>query len=144
MGIPFITEQEIQQIAYFPTELDNIVSLEDYLLPYDADSRTVYLPCSVDETTKFHELKGQLTSMLPQYQLYFVWQDAFNNMADAIMRCNTFMLFAIDDVGNFTTYYVNFTTLPVLEMHGEVIGFDEQEREILSEDWENSNDLPFN
>ena len=39
------------------------------------------------------------------------------------------MIFALDNVGNFTTYYVNFTTLPIVEMHGEVIGLDEQERE---------------
>lgn len=132
MGIPFITEQEIQQIAYFQTELDNIVCLEDYKVAYEDDSRTIYIPCNVDETTKFHELDGQLKSLLPEYQLYFLWQDSFNSMADAIMRGNMFMIFAIDDVGNFTSYHVNFTTLPVIEMHGEVIGLDEQEREIFS------------
>lgn len=132
MGISFITEQEIQQIAYFQTELENIVCLDDYLTPYDADSRTIYLPCNVDETTKFHQLDGYLTSLLPEYRLYFLKQDAFDSMADAILRGNMFMLFAIDDVGNFTSYYVNFTTLPIVEMHGDVIGFDEQEREIFS------------
>lgn len=132
MGIPFITEQEIQERAYFSTELDNIVCLDDYSVPYDEDTRTIYLPCSVDEKTLFYQLKGQLTSLLPEYQLYFLKQNAFDNMSDAIMRGNTFMIFAIDDVGNFTSYHVNFTTLPVIEIHGEVVGLDEQEREIFS------------
>ena len=132
MGIPFITEQEIQQIAYYHTELENIVCLEDYPVPYDEALRTIYLPCNVNQSTKFYELKGQLKSMLPEYKLYFLWQDAFDDLADAIIRCNTFMLFAIDDVGNYSSFYVNFTTLPIVEMHGEVIGVDDQEREIYS------------
>ena len=132
MGIPFITEQEIQQIAYVPVELENIVCLENHLVPYDADSRTIFLPCAVDNNTKLHELDGQLTSLLPEYDLYFVRQDSFDNLSDAIRRDNAFMLFAIDDNGNFGSYYVNFTTLPVVEMHGEVIDVDEQEREIYS------------
>ena len=127
MGIPFITEQEIQQIAYYPTELDNIVCLEGYQTPYDEDTRTVYLPCHVDEKTKFYQLDGQIESAMPGYKLYFIWQDAFNNLKDAIMRGTTFMLFARDDEGNFDYFYVNFTTLPILEMHGEVIGMEERD-----------------
>lgn len=132
LGIPFITEEKIQQIAYFPLEHGNIVCLEDDLVPYDIEERTVYLTCNVEENTKFHELKGRLSCVLPGYQLYFLWQDAFNNLKDSIMRGHVFMIFAIDDVGNFTSFYVNFTTLPVVEMNGEVIAIDEQEREIYS------------
>lgn len=132
MGIPFITEQEIQAIAYYPTELDNIVSLEGYEVPYDSEKKMVYLPCYVDDSTKFYQLDGQLESLLPEYELYFIWQDNFNNLKDAIMRGHTFTIFAIDDVGHFGYFFVNFTTLPIIEMHGEVIGMDEQEREIYS------------
>lgn len=132
MGIPFITEEEIQRIAYYPVELENIVCLEDTLVPFNESSRILYLPCSVDGQTKFHELEGQLSSILSEYRLYFIWQDAFENMQNAILNGNTFMIFAIDDVGHFGTFYVNFTTLPIIEMHGEVIGIDEREREIYS------------
>lgn len=132
MGLSFITEEEIQQIAYYPAELDNIASLDEHLLPYDQAERTIYIPCSVTEGTKYNELKGKIQSILPEYDLYFVWDDFFDILPEAIKYGCRFTLFAIDDQGNFTTYGVIFTTLPIVEMHGEVIDIDEREREIYS------------
>lgn len=132
MGVPFITEQQIQQIAYYSVELDNIIQLDNYPAPYDQNKRMIYIPCTVENDTKFYELDGKIKSSLPGYQLYFLWQDAFNNLKDSVTRGHVFMIFAIDEIGNFTSFYVNFTTLPIVEMHGEVISIDEQEREIYS------------
>lgn len=132
LGVPFITEEEIQQIAYYPVELENIISLEDYLLPYDQDEKTVYVPCNVTENTKFYDLEGQLRSILPEYNLYFVWNSSFDILHDAIKYGSRFSIIAIDDEGHFTTYGVIFTTLPIVEMHGEVVRIDEREREVYS------------
>ena len=130
MGISFITEEEIQQIAFSRQELDNIVTLENHLLPYDQNKREIYIPCNVTAKTKFYELEGQLQSILPGYELYFVWDGFFDALSEAIKYGCRFGLLAVDSQGNFATYGVVFTTLPVFEMHGDVIGIDEREREV--------------
>lgn len=130
MGIPFITEEEIQQIAFQRQELDNIVTLDNKLLPFDCEKRELYISRNVTPETKFYDLRGQLQSLLPEYDLYFVWDGFFDILSEAIKYGCRFNLFAVDEQGNFTTYGVVFTTLPVLEMHGEIVEIDEREREV--------------
>ena len=132
MGVPFITEEELYQMAFTPVELGNIVSLEGHLTAYDEVSGKIYLPCVVDANTKFYELKGTLKSLLPEYNLYFLWEGAFDILQEAVMYGCNFTLFAIDSNGNFASYPVIFTTLPILEMRGEVSAIDEREREVYT------------
>lgn len=132
MGVPFITEEELTEIALNPVELGNIVCLEDYLAPVDDGARTIYLPCAVDGQTKFHELEGQLKSLLPEYDLYFLWQEYFENMENSIICGIPFTLFAIDGNGNYGSFLVNFTTLPIIEIHGDLSYIDEREREVYA------------
>lgn len=132
MGLPFITEEELPQLAINPVELDNIIYLEDTLVPYERGSRKIYLPCNVTDETKFHNLEGQLTCALPEYNLYFLWESAFDIMKDAVKYSCNFTLYAIDDAGNYATYSVIFTTLPIIDMRGEVTCVDERERDVYS------------
>lgn len=132
MGIPFIAEEEIQKIAFCPQELDNIVSMNGHLLPYDEENREVYIPCVFKEEIKFNELSGKLQSVLPEYDLYFVWDDFFNILSEAIKYNCRFTILAVDSQGNFTTFEAVFTTLPVIDMHGEIVRVDERERDIYS------------
>ena len=132
MGLPFITEEQAAQMALNPVELDNIVCLEDTLVPFDRSERKVYLPCSVTEETKYNELEGQLTSILPEYDLYFLWESAFDILKDAVKYSCNFTLYAIDAEGNYTTYSVIFTTLPIIDVQGELSYIDEREREVFA------------
>ena len=130
MGVPVVSEQDIQKMMVQPVDLDNIVMQGDYQTPYDSAGRKIYLSCSVDEQTKYYELEGQLKSALPAYDLYFLWEEGFENLQESIRYGCKFTLYAIDAQGNYSSYYVIFTTLPVLEMHGECTGIDEREREL--------------
>lgn len=132
MGVPVIAEEQIQELMTQQVELDNIVQLEGCLTPYDTAGRKIYIPCSVNEKTRFYDLEGQLKSVLPEYDLYFLWEEAFDTMQEAVRYGCKFTLYAIAENGNYASYYVIFTTLPILEMHGECIGIDEREREIYS------------
>lgn len=132
MGIPFITEEQLLEKAVQPVELGNIVLLEDKVTAFDKNQKRIYLPCRVDETTKFYELEGKLKSALPEYDLYFLWESSFDIMSEAVKYGCVFTLYAIDESGNYAAYSVNFTTLPIIEMQGEVIKIDEREREIYS------------
>lgn len=132
MGVPVVTETQIHELTAQQTELGNIVQLEGCLTPYDTAGRKIYVPCSVNEKTKFYELEGQLKSILPEYELYFLWEEGFETLQEAVRYGCKFTLYAIDENGNYSSYYLIFTTLPILEMHGECIGIDEREREIYS------------
>ena len=132
MGIPFITNEEIQNIAFYHQELENIVSMNGYLLPYDKERREIYIPCVVEEGMRFNELEGQLQSALPEYKLYFVWDGFFDVLSEALKYNCRFTIFAVDSQGNFTTFGAVFTTLPVIEIHGEIVRVDERERDIYS------------
>lgn len=132
MGIPFITEEELYQMAFTPVELGNIVSLEGQLTAYDHVSGKIYLPCVVDSETKFCELEGRLMSLLPEYNLYFLWEGAFDILQEAVMYGCNFTLFAIDSNGNFAAYPVIFTSLPIVDICGEVTRIDEREREVYT------------
>lgn len=132
LGIPFITNEEIQQKAFYPQNLDNIVSMNGYLLPYDEEKRELYISCNVEPGMKFSELKGKIQSVLPEYDLYFIWDGYFDVLTQAVKDGYRASIFAIDPNGNFSTFGVVFTTLPIIELHGEVIGIDEREREIFS------------
>ena len=132
MGIPFITEEELQQMPLQAVELDNIVTLEDEITAYDQTQNKIYLPCIINEGTKFYDLEGQLKSTLPEYDLYFLWESSFDIMKEAVMYGCNFTLYAIDGEGHYTTYAVVFTQLPIVELQGEVIEVDERERDIYS------------
>lgn len=132
MGVPVVAEQELQKMMVQPVELDNIVLLDDYKTAYDIAGRKIYLSCSVDEQTKYYDIEGQLKSAMPSYDLYFLWEEGFENLQESIRYGCKFTLYAIDDQGNYSSYYVIFTTLPVLEMHGECTGIDERERELYA------------
>ena len=73
-----------------------------------------------------------MQSVLPEYRLYFVWSGVFDAFSDAVKYGSRLSMFVIDQAGNFATYGVIFTTLPVVEMHGEVVRIDEREREVYS------------
>ena len=78
MGISFITEEEIQQIAFSRQELDNIVTLENHLLPYDQNKREIYIPCNVTAKTKFYEMKKRALRYMGYYFYEIVLPQAEN------------------------------------------------------------------
>ena len=130
MGLSFITEEDLQQIPLQQTELGNIVSLGGHLTAYDESQNKIFIPCDVTVNTRFYELEGQLESILPGYELYFLWESAFEIMKEAVMYGCNFTIYAIDGEGHYTSYSVVFTTLPIIEMHGEISYIDEREREV--------------
>ena len=132
MGLSFITEEEVSQMTRTQIQLDNIICLEDTFVPYTSFNRKIFLPCDVTEETKFYDLEGRLTSILPEYDLYFLWEDAFQNLKEAVRYSCNFTLYAIDSAGNYATYSVILSTLPIIDMHGEVSYVDEREREIYA------------
>lgn len=130
MGVPVISEEQLGQLIKQEVALDNIVELQQTLVPYDSTSRTLYISGSLQENTAYQQLEGQLKSSLSDYQLYFLWEEGFETFSKAVEEGCKFSLYAVDEDGNYSSYGVFFTTLPVLEMHGECIEIDEREREI--------------
>lgn len=145
LGASFITEEELQQKALNKINLGNIVLLNNNFVPYDKETDKIYLSCNISEGMSVDCLNGMLTSMEEEYKLYFLEHSFFGILSEAIKYNCTFWLYAIDAEGNYDSYEVVFTTLPIVEMHGECVGIDEEERELYAGDinvWESSKNVP--
>lgn len=130
MGIPVISQAKIDQMIKQELPLGNPAVLQKQSMPYDENSRTLYIPCSFHSGEAYSQMEGQIQSGMAEYRLYFLWEEAFESFSEAVAGGCKFTLYAIDKEGNYGTYGVFFTTLPVLEMYGTCIDIDEREREI--------------
>lgn len=80
--------------------------------PVDAATSTIYLAIQPGMTAK--ELVGRLEMSIGQ--LFFVRDDAFDDMAEAVAQGHVFTLLAVNDGYDCMKYNVVFTTLPVLSL----------------------------
>lgn len=130
MGVPIIKEELLQGKLKQEKEIGNIISLKQKMLPYDKENSRIYIPCTVDEETKIYDFQGKLECSLSEYKLFFPEDSIFNIMSEAVKYSYEFQLYAVNADGEYKIYNVIFTTLPVLEMHGEIIATDERGRDI--------------
>lgn len=130
MGVPIIAEELLQGKLKQEKEIGNIISLKQKMLPYDKENSRIYIPCTVDEETKIYDFQGKLESSLSEYKLYFPEDSIFNIISEAVKYSYEFQLYAVNADGEYKIYHVIFTTLPVLEMHGEILATDERGRDI--------------
>lgn len=139
MGIPVLSETVLEEMLKQEVILDSPVEMQGQAVPYAKESRILYIPCSTQGMKRYHQLKGTLKSSQPEYQLYFLWEEGFETFSEAVRSGCKFTLYAVNDAGEYSSYGVFFTTIPVLEMHGECTEIDEREREVYEGDltfWE--------
>ncbi len=130
MGIPVISEEQFSKMAKKSVELDNIACLDGKLTPYDRNSKRIYISCDVTEAAEFYMIPGQIKSDSPGYELFFIKENAFQNMPEAVRKGDELMLAAVNASGHYCVYHVIFTTLPVVEIHGAGTRIDERDRDI--------------
>lgn len=82
--------------------------------PVDVVTSTIYLAIQPDKTAS--ELAGRLECEPPIGQLFFVRDDAFDDMAEAVAQGHVFTLLATDGAQGCMRYNVVFTTLPVVAL----------------------------
>lgn len=129
MGVQVVTQGEFGPKKNERIDIpQNLISCDGFSTAYDEDSKTIYIPYCFEKDTKFYDIAGKLESKSPEFDLYFLDQDNFNDMYSSVKSGQSFKLYAINAEGNYTSYQVVFTTLPVVDLHGEYVGADERER----------------
>lgn len=133
MGIRILTQEESAQ--YTEYEYHNFW---DYLFfngekaALDSDTSTLYICQNIEKDTKSWQLDGDLTISLNNHRLYFLWDEAFEDMAAAVAQGHPFQLVVTDGSQTHMQYNVVFTTLPVLRLEGDFSHMNENDREVAS------------
>ena len=131
MAVPIISEKEAAEY----TEVDSVEDINLYFMDkpaaVDKKTKTVYIPQNIDTDTFYTELAGTLAANSERYSLYFIKDENMYNLYDAVGKGHKFTLIVKDeDNGECAKYSVVFTTLPVVSISGDVIGKNEDDRDI--------------
>ena len=82
----------------------------------DAESATIYVSQNIGEDTSFRELEGNITLDGLAYDIFFLEDEMFQNLYQAMQSGHAFQLIISGGKDWFTAYNVIFTSLPVLRI----------------------------
>ena len=123
MGIPVLSEDTFKSIPQFTQQdLSNVILLDGYPAAIDKSTSTIYVSQKINEETYYTDLKGVFSSADENVSLYFAEDENLIKPHQSIKDGYTFALVANCADGSFVKYNVVFTTLPVINMGGEVTG----------------------
>ncbi len=131
MGVKVVSDEKYQQLS--ETKIDNYDI--DFLfnnLPAAVDKREniIYISQNFSEETDIHSIQGELTSANPNYQL--VIKEENTRPLDVMKSGGNYSLLAIDANGVSTEYKIIFTSLPVIDINGEVTGIASNEKDLYA------------
>lgn len=123
MGVPILTEEEYSRITeYTQQDLSGILLADGFPAAVDRETNTVYLSQNITEETYYTDLKGVVSSEDENILLYFAPDENLADMPAAVKNGYPFKLIAKFADGSFARCDVVFTSLPVLNMDGDVAG----------------------
>ena len=78
LGVPVLTNEEFGPYKNQRIDIqENLISYEGGLTAFAEESNTIVSPYNIKENTKFYNMKGNLESILPEFELYFLKEDNF-------------------------------------------------------------------
>lgn len=130
MGVPIISKEKAEQFTQLvEQDFNGRILHMDMPVAIDNASRTIYISQNIDETTLYTELDGMLTTLENQ-PVYFVWENEFDNFAQAVKDGHGFRLVIDTGSGTYMEYSVVFTNLPVVRIVGELSYINEENRNV--------------
>ena len=121
MGVKILSEAEMSRFtAHTQQEISGHILLNGDNAAVDAGTFTVYVSQNIDENTTYKDLKGSLGLSQNGWQMYFAPDAMFADLALAVQQGHPFELYIDTGNGEYSLYYVVFTTLPVVRMHGDL------------------------
>lgn len=115
LGLPVVSPSDIHETEACTKNYAGYFLFNGEKAAADIDSRTLYLPQQILESTTREALTGQLSISVSNCRLYFLEDPAFDNLAEAVAQGHPFPLAATHGT-HCHLYNVIFTTLPVLRM----------------------------
>ena len=123
MGVAILSEKEMADITdYVKKDLSGVILLDGYPAAIDKETETIYVSQQIDDETCYTDFKGAFSSADGNITLYFAEDANLANPAQSVRDGHKFVLVAALPDGSFVKYNVVFTTLPVINMGGEVTG----------------------
>lgn len=119
MGVPVVNEKKFEGYACISdADLAPVIKFNGEAVAIDLDTNTFYISQVVDEDSDIYDLTGNIEIDNGEYLPYFLKDDAFKNIYQAVNENHTFKFVAISPDKERVDYNVVFTTLPVLKMNG--------------------------
>lgn len=85
-------------------------------VPFDIETNTIYISQNIQEDTELWELEGFLTLNQRGYEMYFMPDPYFENLAEAVKIGHPFQLILTDGSPAYMCYQLIFTKLPVISL----------------------------
>ena len=130
LGVEIIREEQLAKLgSQMERDLSGVIMFGGQKAATDTETATVYIPQNIKDNSLYTEFEKELASADESCSLYFVWDDSFKDMPKAVKDGHIFRLVAATAEG-YTQYNVVFTSLPVMRVEGEVVGQNEDERDV--------------
>ncbi|MBE6878152.1 MAG: hypothetical protein E7488_03170 [Ruminococcaceae bacterium] len=131
LGVAIIDEEDvISSLEYSRQDLSDIILFGGYPVPADTQTDTIYISQNIKRDTLYTEFDNEIASADEEVKLYFAKDENFSDIFTAMANSHQFRLFAVKGK-EYMQYNVVFTNLPVISVQGEVIGQNEDERDVF-------------
>ncbi len=123
MGIKIISADKYNQLLCKKTDIFDVDFLfNNEYAAVDQTSNIIYISQNITETTKITDIQGYLSTENSNYSLVLKKDNKFDTLISAIKEGYSYSLLAITPTGNCTEYHIVFTTLPVMNINGNIVG----------------------
>ncbi len=119
MGIPVVSPDRFENYTLVENpDLNGQIVFNGEVAPVDVNTLTIYITQQVEKGTQPADLAGDLEVANGEHRLYFIKDEAFGNLYEAVGNNHSFRLFAVNTKKEYIEFKVVFTALPVLKING--------------------------
>ena len=131
MGVKMLSEQDMENLhAYVYRDYSSGLFYNGQKAAIDVASSTIYIAQDIQPESTAENLPGTLTYGGSSRWIGFAPDERFSDLAAAVADGHAFQLYIANDAGEYMRYQVVFTTLPVLQMDGEIALQDESGKDV--------------
>lgn len=131
MGVKVVSAEEYLQMAIDRTDnLDVDFMFNNLPAAVDNEENIIYISQKFSEDIDMHSIQGELTSVNPNFQLA-IKEDTARPL-EIMTTGGNYTLLATAPNGKSTEYKIIFTSLPLINFSGEIIGVANNNNELYS------------
>ena len=117
LGVPILSNTDwLKRAERNDADLGERILFMGKPVALDTESATIYVSQNISEDTSFRELEGNITLDGLAYDVFFLEDEMFQNLYQAMESGHAFQLIISGGREWFTAYNVIFTSLPVLRI----------------------------
>ena len=127
LGVKIINKEDIQNMFY-EDSLNPTILFNGEKAAIDYKTNIIYISQNIKHNTKKEEMRGILSTQEKDISLYFIEDELYNNLSEAVKNNYKFLMIAKKG-SVYKTYQVVYTMLPVVVLDGTYIGKNENEKD---------------